>query len=369
MLVKFGKLEKPRKITVDEESATPTFARFIAEPFERVFGHSIGNALRRILLSSLETPGILSVRIEGVPHEFMAVEGIVEDMTNVILNFKGAKLRCLPSEETQTTRESRIVSTVLDISQDDLDKSKGSIEIKLKDLVKDSIFDVVNPELKLFTVTKPTKRQVDLRVGFGRGYVSSERHIIPNKIVDEIVVDTAFSPVTMVNYFVENTRVGQDTDFDRLVLEVTTDGRLTPAEALSFASQVCINNFEVFQQIKAHDLVFESPLKDNQSDDDELLDKLALRIDEIELSVRSTNCLASANIDTIAELVCIPEKKMLEFRNFGKKSLNEIKAKLQDMSLGLGMDLSGFGITFDNVKDKMKELLDQRKQKKEKKKK
>lgn len=369
MLVKFGKLEKPRKIAIDEESATPTFARFIAEPFERVFGHSIGNALRRILLSSLETPGIVSVRIEGVPHEFMAVDGIVEDMTNVILNFKGAKLRCLPSDETQTTRESRIVTTVIDVSQDDLDKSKGSIEVKLKDVIKDSIFEVVNPELKLFTVTKPMKRQIDIRVGFGRGYVSSERHIIANRMVDEIVVDTAFSPVTLVNYYVENTRVGQDTDFDRLVLEVTTDGRLAPAEALSFASQIAINNFEVFSQIKGHELIFESPIKEGQSDDDELLDKLALRIDEIELSVRSTNCLASANIDTIAELVCIPEKRMLEFRNFGKKSLNEIKAKLQDMGLGLGMDLSAFQINCDNVKDKMKELLEQRKQKKEKKKK
>lgn len=369
MLVKFGKLEKPRKIVVEEESATPTFARFIAEPFERVFGHSIGNAMRRILLSSLETPGIVSVRIEGVPHEFMAVPGIVEDMTNVILNFKGAKLRCLPSEETQTTRESRIVSSVIDITQEQLDKNGGSVEIKLKDVIKDSIFEVVNSEHKLFTVTKPMTRQVDVRVGFGRGYVSSERHVIPNKMVDEIVLDTAFSPVTLVNYFVENTRVGQDTDFDRLVLEVTTDGRLTPTEALSFAAQVAINNFEVFHQIKGHELVFESPMKEGQSDDDELLDKLALRIDEIELSVRSTNCLASANIDTIAELVCIPEKRMLEFRNFGKKSLNEIKAKLQDMGLGLGMDLSGFGITCDNVKDKIKELLDQRKQKKEKKKK
>src|SRR5262249_21463061 len=149
MLVKFGKLEKPRKIVIEEESATPTFARFVAEPFERVFGHSIGNALRRILLSSLETPGIISVRIEGVPHEFMAVEGITEDMTNVILNLKGAKLRCLPSEETQTTRESRIVSTVLDISREELDKSKGAVVVTLGDILKESIFEVINPDLKM----------------------------------------------------------------------------------------------------------------------------------------------------------------------------------------------------------------------------
>lgn len=369
MLVKFGKMEKPKKILLDEESATPTFGRFIAEPFERVFGHSIGNALRRVLLSSLESPGIISVRIEDVPHEFMAVEGISEDMTNIVLNLKGAKLRLIPSEETNTTREMRILSTMLDISQSDLDKQNGSVDVLLKDVIKEGLFEVVNPNLKLFTVTKPMKRQIDIRIGFGRGYVSSERHVIPNKMMDEIVMDTAFSPVTLVNYFVENTRVGQDTDFDRLVLEIQTDGRLTPVEALCFASQVIVNNLEAFENVKADELTFESPSRENLSDDDELLDKLALRIDEIELSVRSTNCLASANIDTIAELVCIPEKKMLEFRNFGKKSLNEIKAKLTDMGLGLGMDLSSFGINYDNVKDKMKELLDQRKAKKEKKKK
>lgn len=369
MLVKFGKIEKPKRIILDKESSTPTFGRFVAEPFERVFGHSIGNALRRVLLSALEAPAILSVRIEGVPHEFMAVEGICEDMTNIILNFKGAKLRCIPSEETQTTRETRLVSSVVDISQDDLDKNGGSVDVMLKDVVKGSIFEIVNPELKVFTVTKPMKKQVDMRIGYGKGYVPSERHVISNKMVDEIVIDTTFSPVTLVNYFVENTRVGQDTDFDRLVLEIQTDGRVTPVEALCFASQVLVNSLEPFETVKADELAFESPSRENQSDDDELIDKLALRIDEIELSVRSTNCLASANIDTIAELVCIPEKRMLEFRNFGKKSLNEIKAKLTDMGLGLGMDLSSFGISYENVKEKMKELLDQRKTKKEKKKK
>ncbi len=369
MLVKFGKIEKPKRILLDKESSTPTFGRFIAEPFERVFGHSIGNALRRVLLSSLESPGILSVRIEGVPHEFMAIEGISEGMTNILLNLKGAKLRCIPSEETQTTREVRMVSSVIDISRDDIDKKGGAVDVLLKDVIKGSIFEIVNPDLKLFTVTKPMKKQIDLRIGFGKGYVSSERHMISHKMVDEIVMDTAFSPVTLVNYFVENTRVGQDTDFDRLVLEIHTDGRISPVEALCFASQVIVNTLEPFETIKADELVFESPMRDAQSDDDELLDKLALRIDEIELSVRSTNCLASANIDTIAELVCLPEKKMLEFRNFGKKSLNEIKAKLTDMGLSLGMDLSSFGISYENVKDKMKELLEQRKTKKEKKKK
>lgn len=367
MMVKFGRIEKPRKIHVDDETATKTFARFTAEPFERVMGHSLGNALRRILLSSLETPGIMSVRIEGVPHEFMAVDGIVEDMTNIVLNLKGALLRSLPTEESEYNRDPRILTSKIEVTQSDLDKNNGFVKITLGDVVPEDLFEVVNPEHHLFTVTKPMKRQIDLRVGYGRGYVPAERHILPNKMVDEIVIDTSFSPVRMVNYYVENTRVGQDTDYDRLVLEVTTDGRLTPVEALSFAAQIAIKNFEVFHQINAHDLVFDQVSREHRKDDDELLDKLILRIDEIELSVRSTNCLASANIDTIAELVCIPEKRMLEFRNFGKKSLNEIKAKLSDMNLSLGMDLSAFGVNFENAKEKIKEIMEERRALKEKK--
>jgi DNA-directed RNA polymerase subunit alpha len=276
----------------------------------------------------------------------------------------------VPIEGGEYHRESRIVTCELDISQDDLDKNKGKVKVSLKDVFPDTLFEIVNPDLHLFTVTKPMKRQIDLRVGYGRGYVPSERHVIPNKLVDEIVIDTSFSPVRLVNYFVENTRVGQDTDYDRLVIEVTTDGRLSPVEALSFASQIAMKNFEVFREIdQQHELSFEQKSKEAQGDGDELLDKLILRIDEIELSVRSTNCLSSANIDTIAELVCIPEKKMLEFRNFGKKSLNEIKAKLSEMNLGLGMDLSHLDINPENVKEKIKEIAEERRNTKEKKKK
>lgn len=368
MLVKFGKQERPRKIVVDEKTVTPTYAKFIAEPFERVFGHSIGNALRRILLSSLETPGIIAFRIEGVPHEFMAIEGVAEDVTSIVLNVKGALLRCLPGDEESIPREPRFVTTNVVVTQEDLDKAGGHIKITLGELFQDSPFEVVNPNHHICTVTKPMDRQIDFRVGFGRGYVPSERHHIPNKMVDEIFVDTSFSPVVLANYFVENTRVGQDTDYDRLVIEVTTDGRLRPSEALSFAVQTLIANLEVFDSIREHDLLFDSSSSDAGDDDDRLLDKLGLRIDEIELSVRSTNCLSSANIETIAELVCIPEKRMLDFRNFGKKSLNEIKAKLMEMGLFLGMDLQRFGISIDNVRDRMREIVEERKGKKEKKK-
>ncbi|MFI0434221.1 MAG: DNA-directed RNA polymerase subunit alpha [Parachlamydiaceae bacterium] len=365
MSVKYGKFEMPKQIIVDQDAPESNFARYIAEPFERGFGHTVGNSLRRMMLSSLEAPAIISVRIEGIPHEYMAIEGISEDMTNIILNFKGALLRKLPMDDVSNSRETRMLTQVLEVTQDDLDRRHGQYNVTLGDVVKDGNFEVVNPDLHLFSVTKPMSRQIDLRVAFGRGYVPSERHVVRDKTSDEILVDSAFSPVRLVNYFVENTRVGQDTDFDRLIIEVTTDGRVTPAEALSFAAQIGVKHFEVFNQFNNYVLSFAEKGGERGGDEDELMDKLSLGIDEIELSVRSANCLTGANIETLAELVCIPERRMLEFRNFGKKSLNEIKAKLHEMNLHLGMDLNRFGITPDNVKDKIKYFRDEKKKKKE----
>ncbi len=359
--LKYGKFEMPEKINIEEQAEKSNFAKFIAEPFGRGFAHTIGNSLRRILLSSLEAPAIISLRIEGVHHEYMSVNGVVEDMTNIILNIKGALLRRLHIADDLYSLEPRILTTVLDITQDDIDSNKGKYNVTLGDIVKDSSFEVVNPDLHIFTATKPFRRQVDLRVSIGKGYVPSERHIISDKTADEILVDAAFSPVRLVNYFVENTRVGQDTDFDRLILEITTDGRLTPVEALSFAAQISTKHFEIFNKIKTYTLNFDEADGEGDTDSDEMMEKLALRIDEIELSVRSTNCLSGANIETIAELVSIPERKMLEFRNFGKKSLNEIKAKLVEMNLHLGMDLNRYGITQDNVKDKIRHYQEERK--------
>jgi DNA-directed RNA polymerase subunit alpha len=365
MSVKYGKFEMPQRIIVDQDEPESNFARYIAEPFERGFGHTIGNSLRRMMLSSLEAPAIISVRIEGIPHEYMAIEGIAEDMTNIILNFKGALLRKLPMDDVPNTRETRMLTRVVEVTQDDLDRHQGQYQVTMGDVIQEGNFEVVNPNLHLFTVTKPMRRQIDLRIAFGRGYVPSERHVIRDKTSDEILIDAAFSPVRLVNYYVENTRVGQDTDFDRLIIEVTTDGRVTPAEALSFAAQIGLKHFEVFNQFNNYVLSFAEKGGEHDGDQDELMDKLALGIDEIELSVRSANCLTGANIETLAELVCIPERRMLEFRNFGKKSLNEIKAKLNEMGLHLGMDLSRFGITPDNVKEKIRQYREEKKKKKE----
>ncbi|MFI5334006.1 MAG: DNA-directed RNA polymerase subunit alpha [Chlamydiales bacterium] len=358
MSVKYGKFELPAKIKIEDDKAN--FARFVAEPFERGYGHTVGNALRRILLTSMEAPAIVSVRIEGVPHEYMAIEGIIEDMTHIVLNLKNALLRKLPTDEEHRARDIKVISKTIDIGADLLDKKGGQYAVTLKDLIGGSDFDLVNPELVIFNVTKPMIRKVDIKIGIGRGYVPSERHGLADKWADEIIIDSAFSPVRLVNYFVENTRVGQHTDFDRLILEVKTDGRISPLEALSFATQIGTMHLQVFDQLQKLPISFEQTQEELDSDRDALLAKLVLRINEIELSVRSTNCLAGANIDTIAELVVMPESEMLKFRNFGKKSLNEIKSKLEQMGLSLGMDLTRFGITRDNAKDFIAEYLNKR---------
>ncbi len=360
MPVKYGKFEMPEKIKIDEATQTSTFARFIVEPFERGFGHTVGNSLRRIMLASLEAPAILSVRIEGVPHEYMAVEGVIEDMTHIVLNLKGSLLRRLTMGDDIHPRDIQTVTKMLEITDEMLEKGGGSYRVTLKDLLGQTDYEIVNPEHMIFTATKPMTKRVDLRISCGRGYVPSERHTNFDRQVDEIIIDSAFSPVRLVNYYVENTRVGQDTDFDRLILEVTTDGRTSPVEALTFAAQIGIMHFQVFDTIKAHAVLFDKGEMQTNRDRDEVLGKLALKINEIELSVRSTNCLANANIDTIGELVVMPESEMLRFRNFGKKSLTEIKQKLDELGLCLGMDLSKYGINRDNIKQIIQNYLSEK---------
>lgn len=350
MPVKYGKFEMPETIKLEERGGSACFSRFIVEPLERGFGHTVGNAMRRILLSALEAPSILSVKIEGVPHEYTGIEGVIEDMIHIVLNFKGLLLRKLSLGEGHP-REIHNISLTLDITSEMLEKAKGAYRVTAKDLFGESSYECVHPDHLLFTVTKPFCKRIDFRVSTGRGYVPAERHTRIEKEIDEIVIDSAFSPVKLVNYYVENTRVGQDTDLDRLILEITTDGRVTPQEALNFAAQIGILHFQIFHTVKTQTLHFEKGEIPSNRDREEILQKLALRIDEIELSVRSTNCLVQASIETIGELVVRPQSEMLAFRNFGKKSLAEIQAKLDELGLSLGMDLSKYGIDRDNIRE------------------
>lgn len=352
MAVTYGKFEMPETIEIDEGTRTNTFCRFIAEPLERGYGHTFGTAFRRIMFNSLEAPAIVSVRIEGVPHEYMAIDGVIEDMTHIVLNLKGSLLRCKDLQENSKQRENCLVTKALEVTDEMISKGGGQYKVVLKDIVGVCEYELVNPEHHIMTVTKPMNRRVDLRMGIGRGYVPSERHQDIEKMVDEIVIDSIYSPVRLVNYLVENTRVGKDTDFDKLILEVTTDGRVTPQEALTFAAQICIEHMKAFDKLTIP-LSFDSDEKEENKSRDDIMQKLCKRINEIELSVRSANCLTNAKIDTIGELVVMPESDMLRFRNFGKKSLNEIKNKLKEMKLSLGMDveLGKFGINKDNIKE------------------
>ncbi len=357
MATKYGKFEMPSAIKVEQDPQNPNAAVFVAEPFEKGFGHTIGNSLRRVLLSSIEAPAIISIRIEDVPHEYMAVEGIIEDMTHIVLNFKGALLKKLTSDNENHPQVVQHLTCDLDITPEQLGV-QGQYEVKLGDVVQDARYEVINPELHLFTVTKPMKRRVDIKVKTGRGYVPSESHEIEGKVVDEIVIDSTFTPVTMVNYHIEKTRVGRDTDFDKLILQVETDGRISPETALTFAAQLVTEHLTSFASVsQVANLSLESGESGEETDRDQIMQKLVLRVNEVELSVRSMNCLAGAGIETIGELVLMPESDLLKFRNFGRKSLNEIKQKLTDMSLGLGMDLSRYDIKHDNVKDRIQAYL------------
>lgn len=362
MTVKYRKFQMPETLVLDEKSASSVYGRFIAEPLEKGYGPTLGNSLRRVLLTSLEAPAIIGLRIEGVPHEYTAIDGVIEDMVHIVLNFKGALLRRLNMEESDWYGESRLHTTILEVTQDDIDRGKGQFAVNLGHLVKEAQFEVVNPSLHLFTVTKPFVRQIDLRIAIGRGYVSSERHQLTDRHIHEILLDGCFSPVRLVNYHVEKTRVGQDTDYDKLILEVHTDGRVRPGEALAFAAQIMQKYFELFSNFQGLYLTFDEELEQDDAVRDEILDKLSLRINNIELSVRSTNCLSGADIAFIGELVVIPERKMLDFRNFGKKSLSEIRAKLLEFGLRLGMEeeLKRYGITEENVRERILEHLEKR---------
>jgi DNA-directed RNA polymerase subunit alpha len=349
MQVVYAEFRLPKQIK--SQSIDHNKSVYTAEPFEKGFGHTVGNALRRVLLTSIESYAIVALRLEGVSHEYTAIDGIIEDMTSIIINFKGVLLRKTPVEGQVSTRGIKKYTVQLNVTNEMIQEGNGNYTVQVKDLFDGSEFDVINPHHKLFTVTKPLTRHIEFKIALGRGYCPSERMQIADPTFSEIVIDAAFSPVRHVNYFIEGCRVGGETDLDRLVVEVTTDGRITPDEAMTHAVQILSLHLNVFDPLKMQQITFDNAEKEDSSDRDAIMSKLGLKISEIELSVRSTNCLHGANISTIAELVSKTEQEMLKFRNFGKKSLNEIKAKLEEMGLSLGMDLSKYGIDPEHIKE------------------
>lgn len=312
--------EMPSKVECDEATYTATYGKFIAEPFERGYGTTIGNSLRRVLLSSLEGTAVTSVKFEGVLHEFSTIPGVMEDVAQILMNIKNLVLRS----------HTRSLKT-LTISTE----KKGLVTAK--QIVADESIEILNPDLHIATLTKPMKFQLEMEVGIGRGYVPAERNRKDSQPIGVIPMDSIFTPVKRVNFNVENTRVGQMTDYDRLILEVWTNGSVNPKDALLTAGHILQKHLEVFTAFGQ--LPSEGGSEEEETLPPEVIEKLRLPVSELELSVRSANCLREAKIKTIADLVQRPEAEMLKFRNFGKKSLAEISEILKSMGLGLGMRL------------------------------
>jgi DNA-directed RNA polymerase subunit alpha len=318
--IRLGRFEMPSTLSKDEATATPTFCRFTAEPFEAGYGHTIGNSLRRVLLSTLEGAAITAVRINGAQHEFAALPGVVDDVTDIVLNLKKIKFKAHERDIRNLT-----LST----------NKEGAITAG--DIQTNNQVEVLNPEQIICTVDKKQKFEAEFEVRVGRGFATGEENKRPDQPIGLIPIDSIFSPVTKVKYAVENTRVGQRTDYDKLVIDVHTDGRLEPQEALLQASAVLRHHLDVFVNYDENVVVFD-PTPEGVSQENQKLKKLLnMSVNEIELSVRAANCLNNANITTVGQLAQKTEGEMLKYRNFGKKSLNEIKDKLQQLGLGLGM--------------------------------
>ena len=312
--------QMPSKVEVDENSYTPTFGRFVAEPFERGYGMTVGNSLRRVLLSSLEGAAITSVKIDGVQHEFSSVPAVTEDVSEIVMNVKQLVLK-------SHARSPKTLELTLE--------KKG--EITAGQIGTDETVEVLNPDLHIATLTKPGKFHMELEMGIGRGYVPADRNRKESQPIGVIPIDSIFSPVKKVNFLVENTRVGQMTDYERLILEIWTNGSVNPKEALLTAAHIYQKHLEIFTAFG--DLPAEDQAEEESSLAPEAVEKLRMPVSELELSVRSANCLREAKIKVIAELVQKNEAEMLKYRNFGKKSLEEIRQVLQGMGLDLGMKL------------------------------
>ena len=323
MYKNWRELIKPKRLQVDSDTLTDTYGKFTAEPFERGFGTTMGNSLRRVLLSSLQGAAITSLRIKGVLHEFSTVPGVTEDVTDIILNLKGVLIKLHGHE----ARNIRIVK-------------KGAGVIKAGDIVTDNNVEILNPDHYIATCGKEADIEMDMVVTMGKGYAPAERNRDEKAPVGTVPIDALFSPIKKVNYTVSNARVGQVTDYDKLVLEIYTDGSVKPDDALAYAAKIIKEQIQLF-------INFDEDLEPDITDEAEstkppVNENLYRRVDELELSVRSANCLKNANIRLIGELVQKTEAEMLKTQNFGRKSLNEIKDILSEMGLTLGLTLEGF---------------------------
>jgi len=317
-------IRMPDSIELDESTYTNTYGRFSVQPLERGFGITIGNALRRVLLSSLPGAAITSIRIENVLHEFSTISGVVEDVAEIILNLKQVRIKLL------NKRPDKIVLEL-----------KGPQEFKAGDILNSTTdFEILNPELHIATLNEEADFRLELKIGRGKGYVPAEENKMPDQPLGTIPIDAIFSPVTKVSYRVENTRVGQKVDYERLILEIYTDGSITPDDALTYAGKILKDHIQLFINFDIEPEPEEEPEIDEEAI--RIRKLLKMNVDELELSVRSHNCLMAANIKTIGDLVRRDEQEMLKFRNFGRKSLTELNKILEEKGLYFGMDVDKY---------------------------
>ncbi|MDR1590542.1 MAG: DNA-directed RNA polymerase subunit alpha [Puniceicoccales bacterium] len=319
MVRRLGKFELPKKMVRVEETATDTYGMFVAEPFESGYGHSIGNSLRRVLLCSIEAVAISSVKIAGVSHEFQSIPGVVEDVSDIVLNLKKVLLKSDSRNAIQLT---------VDIERE------GAV--RAADIRATVPIEIVNPDQVICTINEKRHLIIEMEAEVGRGYALADDRKFTTEI-GVIPIDALYSPVKLARYSVEDTRVGQMTDFDKLILEIWTDGRVTPENALKDSIAILKRHLDVFDSINNELVEFEDGVRQVSDEQNRLRILLNMSVNEIELSVRAANCLNNANITTVGELVMKDENDMLKYRNFGKKSLTEIKNKLEELGLSLGM--------------------------------
>ena len=317
MIIRTKDFQIPKKLEMETETLTSTYGKFHAEPFERGFGTTIGNSLRRILLSSIAGAAVTSVKIEGVLHEFSTIPGVKEDVTDIVLNIKNLRLK-LHTDRPKTVRL----------------RKKGPGEARAKDIIHDADVEVLNPDLHIATLDKEANLDIEMVIRIGSGYMPAERNKEEGMPIGVIPVDSIFTPVKKVNFTVENARVGRITDYDKLIMEIWTDGGVKPDDALAYAAKILKDHLAIF--INFDETI--EPAQEQIEDKKTEFNKHLLRsVHELELSVRAANCLKNANIKTIGDLVQRTESEMLRTKNFGRKSLNEIKEILTEMGLSLGM--------------------------------
>ena len=328
---------KPKRLEFDKKNRSEYYGKLSAGPFERGFGVTIGSSLRRMLLSSIEGAAVVAVKFEGIFHEFSSIPGVVEDVTEIVLNIKQLNLRLTGEADSK-----RIYI-----------KASEAGTVYAKDIIADPDVEILNPDHALLTIDRSAKVDLEMIVRKGRGYVPADKHIIENESVQMIPIDSSFSPIEKISYIIENTRVGQSSDYDSLVMELWTNGGITPEDAVAHAAKIVKDHMQIFINFDEEP---EPVMPQVDEKKQKMLGNMAKCVEELELSVRSYNCLKNANIQTIAELVTKTDGEMLKTRNFGRKSLNEIKEILEEMGLHLGMKLEEEDLKQISQAQKKKEI-------------